>query len=181
MSSNSHADHSAPAGDPTFTARKRSTIGVLRRVWKYLLPYKLRALATVGCAVLFTRSLRSPACRRQPPTWPARQRPARAPRAARAGARAADAVVVVSARSLRTQVKPNVLRTYLATLGQPRPLDKVAHSLRGRGSAPRADAPRVGTGCGGQVSGGRWLVTAFLLTSCELAARPGWNKIPLTC
>ncbi|MDC0143792.1 ABC transporter ATP-binding protein/permease [Verrucomicrobia bacterium] len=52
MSSHSHADHSAPAGDPTFTARKRSTIGVLRRVWKYLLPYKLLALATVGCAVL---------------------------------------------------------------------------------------------------------------------------------
>ena len=52
MSSNSHADHSAPAGDPTFTARKRSTIGVLRRVWKYLLPYKLLALATIGCAVL---------------------------------------------------------------------------------------------------------------------------------
>lgn len=52
MSSHSHADHSAPAGDPTFTARKRSTIEVLRRVWKYLLPYKLLALATVGCAVL---------------------------------------------------------------------------------------------------------------------------------
>ena len=52
MSSHSHADHSAPAGDPTFTARKRSTIGVLRRVWKYLLPYKLLALATIGCAVL---------------------------------------------------------------------------------------------------------------------------------
>lgn len=52
MSSHSHADHSAPAGDPTFTARKRSTIEVLRRVWKYLLPYKLLALTTVGCAVL---------------------------------------------------------------------------------------------------------------------------------
>ncbi|MDG1832850.1 MAG: ABC transporter ATP-binding protein, partial [Verrucomicrobiota bacterium] len=52
MSSHSHADHSAPAGDPTFTARKRSTIEVLRRVWKYLLPYKLLALATVVCAVL---------------------------------------------------------------------------------------------------------------------------------
>ena len=52
MSSHSHADHSAPAGDPTFTARKRSTTEVLRRVWKYLLPYKLLALATVGCAVL---------------------------------------------------------------------------------------------------------------------------------
>ena len=52
MSSHSHADHSAPAGDPTFTARKRSTIEVLKRVWKYLLPYKLLALATVGCAVL---------------------------------------------------------------------------------------------------------------------------------
>ena len=52
MSSHSHADHSAPAGDPTFTARKRSTIEVLGRVWKYLLPYKLLALATVGCAVL---------------------------------------------------------------------------------------------------------------------------------
>ena len=52
MSSHSHADHSAPAGDPTFTARKRSTIEVLGRVWKYLLPYKCLAFATVGCAVL---------------------------------------------------------------------------------------------------------------------------------
>ena len=52
MSSHSHVDHSAPADDHTFTARKRSTIEVLRRVWKYLLPYKLLALATVGCAVL---------------------------------------------------------------------------------------------------------------------------------
>ncbi len=52
MSSHSHADHSAPAGDPTFTARKRSTMEVLGRVWKYLLPYKRLAFATIGCAVL---------------------------------------------------------------------------------------------------------------------------------
>ena len=52
MSSHSHADHSASAGDPTFKARKRSTTEVLRRVWKYLLPYKRLAMATVSCAVL---------------------------------------------------------------------------------------------------------------------------------
>ena len=52
MSSHSHADHSAPADDPTFTARKRSTMEVLGRVWKYLLPYKRLAFATIGCAVL---------------------------------------------------------------------------------------------------------------------------------
>ena len=52
MSSHSHADHTAPAGDPTFKARSRSTGEVLRRVFAYLLPYKGLALATVGCAVL---------------------------------------------------------------------------------------------------------------------------------
>ena len=52
MSSHSHADHSAPAGDPTFKARKRSTGEIIRRVWHYLIPYKGLALATIGCAVL---------------------------------------------------------------------------------------------------------------------------------
>ena len=52
MSSHSHADHSAPAGDPTFKARKRSTGEIIRRVWHYLIPYKGLALATIGCAVI---------------------------------------------------------------------------------------------------------------------------------
>ncbi len=41
-----------PAADPTFTARKRSTREVLRRVLRYLKPYKLMAAGTVGCALL---------------------------------------------------------------------------------------------------------------------------------
>ena len=48
-----HAHHPHPVtSDPTFTARARSTWEVLRRVAKYLRPYKLMAGATVGCAVL---------------------------------------------------------------------------------------------------------------------------------
>src|SRR5512134_3188555 len=41
-----------PHVDPTFRARSRSTAEILRRVTKYLLPYRRMALATVGCAVL---------------------------------------------------------------------------------------------------------------------------------
>jgi ABC-type multidrug transport system fused ATPase/permease subunit len=39
-------------GDPTFVAKKRSTREILRRVVRYLLPYKLLAAATIGCAIL---------------------------------------------------------------------------------------------------------------------------------
>ena len=47
----SHHGHTA-AADPTFTARKRSTLEIVQRVWIYLRPYPWLALATVGCAVL---------------------------------------------------------------------------------------------------------------------------------
>ncbi|MDB6064383.1 MAG: transporter ATP-binding protein [Pedosphaera sp.] len=39
-------------GDPTFTARSRSTWEIVRRVAVYLKPYKLMALGTIGCALL---------------------------------------------------------------------------------------------------------------------------------
>jgi ABC-type multidrug transport system fused ATPase/permease subunit len=52
MAHHNHADHSATGTDPTFTARKRSTWEILRRVWVYLRPYKRLALATIGCAIL---------------------------------------------------------------------------------------------------------------------------------
>ncbi len=48
----SHHSHSHIDSDPTLTARSRSTGEILRRVSKYLLPYKWMAVATVGCAVL---------------------------------------------------------------------------------------------------------------------------------
>ena len=38
--------------DPTFTAKKRSTGEIIRRVSAYLWPYKGLALATIACAVL---------------------------------------------------------------------------------------------------------------------------------
>ena len=38
--------------DPTFVARSRSTREILRRVAKYLRPYKLLAAGTIGCALL---------------------------------------------------------------------------------------------------------------------------------
>ena len=38
--------------DPTFTAKKRSTGEIIRRVSAYLWPYKRLALATIVCAVL---------------------------------------------------------------------------------------------------------------------------------
>lgn len=37
--------------DPTFTARSRSTWEILRRVARYLRPYKLMAAGTIGCAL----------------------------------------------------------------------------------------------------------------------------------
>jgi ATP-binding cassette subfamily B protein len=39
-------------GDPTFVAKKRSTREILRRVVRYLLPYKLLAAVMIGCAIL---------------------------------------------------------------------------------------------------------------------------------
>ncbi len=38
--------------DPTFKSRKRSTREIVRRVGRYLFPYKWMAFGTVGCAVL---------------------------------------------------------------------------------------------------------------------------------
>ena len=38
--------------DPTFSAKSRPTWEIIRRVWKYLLPYKGMAAATIACAIL---------------------------------------------------------------------------------------------------------------------------------
>src|SRR2546426_12366854 len=38
--------------DPTFAAKARSTLEILRRVAAYLRPYKLMATATIACALL---------------------------------------------------------------------------------------------------------------------------------
>lgn len=43
--------HSSHA-DPTFAAKSRSTWEIIRRVARYLRPYKLMAVGTVGCAIL---------------------------------------------------------------------------------------------------------------------------------
>ncbi|MEC7811603.1 MAG: ABC transporter ATP-binding protein [Verrucomicrobiota bacterium] len=48
----SHGYRHLTENDPTFTAKKRSTTEIIRRVSVYLWPYKWLALATVGCAVL---------------------------------------------------------------------------------------------------------------------------------
>ena len=48
MSSNAHLTEN----DPTFTAKKRSTGEIIRRVSAYLWPYKGLALATIACAVM---------------------------------------------------------------------------------------------------------------------------------
>ena len=48
----SHGHRHLTENDPTFTAKKRSTMEIIRRVSVYLWPYKWLALATVGCAVL---------------------------------------------------------------------------------------------------------------------------------
>ena len=48
----SHGNRHLTENDPTFTAKKRSTTEIIRRVSVYLWPYKWLALATVGCAVL---------------------------------------------------------------------------------------------------------------------------------
>ena len=48
----SHGYRHLTENDPTFTAKKRSTAEIARRVSVYLWPYKWLALATVGCAVL---------------------------------------------------------------------------------------------------------------------------------
>ena len=44
--------HHVVYDDPTFAARSRSTWQILRRVARYLRPYKLLAAGTVGCALL---------------------------------------------------------------------------------------------------------------------------------
>src|SRR5262249_46021830 len=44
--------HSPPQADASFTASARSTWEILRRISRYLLPYKGLAAATVGCALL---------------------------------------------------------------------------------------------------------------------------------
>ncbi|MDB4702974.1 ABC transporter ATP-binding protein/permease [bacterium] len=48
----SHGHRHLTENDSTFTAKKRSTTEIIRRVSVYLWPYKWLALATVGCAVL---------------------------------------------------------------------------------------------------------------------------------
>src|SRR3954468_9198189 len=48
----SRHSHSSAQRDPTFTAKKRSTWEIVRRVSRYLKPYKGMAIATVGCAIL---------------------------------------------------------------------------------------------------------------------------------
>ena len=48
----SHGHRHLTENDPTFSAKKRSTTEIIRRVSAYLWPYKGLALATVGCAVL---------------------------------------------------------------------------------------------------------------------------------
>jgi len=42
------------SGDPTFRSKSRTTWHVLRRVARYLLPYKLMAAGTIGCALFST-------------------------------------------------------------------------------------------------------------------------------
>ena len=44
--------HHTAHTDPTFVARSRSTWEILRRVARYLRPYKLMAAGTIGCALL---------------------------------------------------------------------------------------------------------------------------------
>ena len=45
--------HSHPVlRDPTFAAKARSTWEILRRVARYLRPYKWLATGTIGCALL---------------------------------------------------------------------------------------------------------------------------------
>ncbi len=46
------AKHEQSGLDPTFGAKSRRTLEVLRRVAAYLRPYKWRVAATVGCAIL---------------------------------------------------------------------------------------------------------------------------------
>ena len=46
-----HANHHNTPGDPTFTAKSRSTWEIIRRVAVYLKPYKLLAFGTMGCAL----------------------------------------------------------------------------------------------------------------------------------
>src|SRR5256885_6855940 len=47
-----HHSKSSATSDPTFTAKSRSTVEVLRRVAIYLRPYKWMAAGTIGCALM---------------------------------------------------------------------------------------------------------------------------------
>ena len=44
--------HLTASVDPSFRAKSRSTLEIVRRVAVYLRPYKWMAVATVGCAIL---------------------------------------------------------------------------------------------------------------------------------
>ena len=44
--------HNAAAGDPTLTAKSRSTWEIVRRVSFYVKPYKFMAFGTMSCALL---------------------------------------------------------------------------------------------------------------------------------
>src|SRR3954466_4585257 len=48
----SRQPHSSSKGDPTFTAKSRSTVEIVRRVAVYLKPYKLMAFGTMACALM---------------------------------------------------------------------------------------------------------------------------------
>jgi ATP-binding cassette subfamily B protein/subfamily B ATP-binding cassette protein MsbA len=47
-----HQTNHSDGGDPTFNARSRSTLEILRRVAVYVKPYKAMALGTMACALL---------------------------------------------------------------------------------------------------------------------------------
>lgn len=47
-----HHSKTNATNDPTFTAKSRSTLEILRRVAVYLKPYKWMAMGTIGCALL---------------------------------------------------------------------------------------------------------------------------------
>src|SRR5437867_1204527 len=52
MAKSPHATHPVRSVDPTFKARSRPTLEILRRVAVYLPPYPFLAAGTVLCAVL---------------------------------------------------------------------------------------------------------------------------------
>ena len=44
--------HLGTEADPTFVAKSRSTWEIVRRVSRYLTPYKWMAVGTIGCAFI---------------------------------------------------------------------------------------------------------------------------------